>query len=85
MKWCANHCGNYADRVDENEFSDICNECYIEMREGEYEVLGGNAMAFISDYPLYASTSEINYPKAIAIADIIDPDWRQNIDLEKSN
>lgn len=35
--------------------------------------LGELAMAIISDYPLYASTSGITFDEAIAIASIIQP------------
>jgi hypothetical protein len=35
--------------------------------------LGEQAMKIISDYPLYASTSNITYKEAIAIAKILIP------------
>lgn len=45
-------------------------------------VRGEKAMAYIADYPLYASTSGITYEEAIAIANIISPNWEQEIEDE---
>lgn len=44
--------------------------------------LGDKAMQYISDYPLYASTSGISYEEAIAIAKVLNPEWEK--ELEKN-
>lgn len=44
------------------------------------EELGKKAMEYISDYPLYASTSGITYEEAIAIANVLDKDWEKELE-----
>lgn len=43
-------------------------------------ILGEQAMEYISDYPLYVSgTSNITYEQAIAVAEAMNPDWQNEI------
>lgn len=45
------------------------------MNKTDTAKLGQQAMDYIADYPLYASTSGITYSEAIAIANILDKNW----------
>lgn len=43
-------------------------------------ILGEQAMEYISDYPLYVSgTSNITYEQAIAVAKALNKDWRSEM------
>lgn len=46
------------------------------------EELGKKAMKYISDYPLYASTSGITYEEAIAIASVLSKNWQKELEEE---
>lgn len=46
--------------------------------------LGDKALQYISDYPLYASTSNIDYDTAIRVANAVSPNWKKEMDyMEK--
>lgn len=41
--------------------------------------IGEEAMEYISDHPLYASTCGITYEEAIRIANALSPAWRHEL------
>lgn len=41
--------------------------------------LGEDAMEYISDYPLYAKTSNITYEEAIRVAKAVNPKWKAEL------
>ena len=48
--------------------------------------LGEKALQYISDYPLYASTSNIGYDTAIRVANAVSPNWKKEMEyMEKFN
>lgn len=53
------------------------------MKKLTNEELGSKAFEYISDYPLYASTSGITYAEGIAIANILNPDWLKELEGEE--
>lgn len=49
----------------------------------EQEQLGELALELISEYPLYASTSNVSYEEAIEVAKVLYPDineWQEILD-----
>lgn len=53
------------------------------MKKLTQDELGSKAFEYISDYPLYASTSGITYEEGIAIANVLNPDWLEELESEE--
>lgn len=48
--------------------------------------LGNQALEYISDYPLYASTCNISYEQAIRVAKALNRDWQAEMEeIERFN
>lgn len=44
---------------------------FKKLSDKQLELLGQDAMEYLSEYPLYASTSNITYKEAILIAEVL--------------